>query len=53
MKFSYLAIDGKGKKYRREVTAESREDVKRILAERGMTAIEISEYKDSAIDGKP
>lgn len=46
MKYSYLAIDGKNKKYRSEVTAESREDVKRILAERGMTAIEISEYKD-------
>ena len=47
MKYSYLAIDGKNKKYRSEVTAESREDVKRILAERGMTAIEISETKDS------
>ena len=46
MKYSYLAIDGKGKKYRSEVTAESREDVKRILAERSMTAIEISEVKD-------
>ena len=47
MKYSYLAIDGKNKKYSSEVTAESREDVKRILAERGMTAIEISETKDS------
>jgi len=47
LKYSYLAIDGKNKKYRSEVTAESREDVKRILAERGMTAIEISETKDS------
>ncbi len=46
MKYSYLAIDGKGKKYRSEVTAESREDVKRILSERGMTAIEIGEMKD-------
>ncbi len=46
MKYSYLAIDGKGKKYRNEVTAESREDVKRILSERGMTAIEIGEMKD-------
>ena len=46
MKYSYLAIDGKGKKYRSEVTAESREDVKRVLADRGMTAIEISEMKD-------
>jgi len=47
LKYSYLAIDGKNKKYRSEVTADSREDVKRILAERGMTAIEISETKDS------
>ena len=46
MKFSYLAIDGKGKKYRSEITADSREDVKRVLADRGMTALEISEYKD-------
>jgi len=46
LKYSYLAIDGKGKKYRSEVTAESREDVKRILSERGMTAIEIGEMKD-------
>ncbi len=46
MKYSYLAIDGKNKKYRSEVNAESREEVKRILADRGMTAIEISEYKD-------
>ncbi len=46
MKYSYLAIDGKNKKYRSEVAAESREDVKRILADRGMTAIEISEVKD-------
>lgn len=51
MKYSYLAIDSKNKKYRSEVTAESREDVKRILAERGMTAIEISEYKDPALGG--
>lgn len=48
MKYSYLAIDGKSKKYRSEINAESREEVKRILAERGMTAIEISEYKDPA-----
>ena len=46
MKYSYLAIDGKGKKYRSEVAADSREDVKRVLADRGMTAIEISEVKD-------
>ena len=46
MKYSYLAIDGKGKKYRSEVTAETREDVKRLLADRGMTAIEISEFKE-------
>ena len=51
MKFSYLAIDGKGKKYRSEVTAESRDEVKRILAERNMTALEISEYKDPAAGG--
>lgn len=51
MKYSYLAIDGKNKKYRSEVTAESRDEVKRILAERGMTALEISEYKDPAAGG--
>ena len=49
MKYSYLAIDGKGKKYRSEVTAESREDVKRILSERGMTAIEIGEMKQDQL----
>lgn len=46
MKYNYLAIDGKNKKYRSEINAESREEVKKILAERGMTAIEISEYAD-------
>ena len=51
MKYSYLAIDGKNKKYRSEINAESREDVKRILADRGMTALEISEVKD-ALDGQ-
>ncbi len=51
MKYSYLAIDGKNKKYRSEVTAESRDEVKRILAERGMTALEISEYKDPSQGG--
>jgi len=48
LKYSYLAIDGKGKKYRSEVTADSREDVKRLLADRGMSALEISEYKDGS-----
>ena len=51
MKYSYLAIDGKNKKYRSEVTADSRDEVKRILAERGMTALEISEYKDPSMGG--
>jgi len=51
LKYSYLAIDGKNKKYRSEINAESREDVKRILADRGMTALEISEVKD-ALDGQ-
>ncbi len=51
MKYSYLAVDGKNKKYRSEVNAESRDEVKRILAERGMTALEISEYKDPAAGG--
>ena len=50
MKYTYLAIDSKNKKYRSEVTAESRDEVKRILAERGMTALEISESKDGVID---
>ena len=52
MKYTYLAIDGKNKKYRSEVVADSREDVKRILAERGMTPLEISESKDSVNDGQ-
>ena len=51
MKYSYLAVDGKNKKYRSEVTAESRDEVKKILAERGMTALEISEYKDPSTTG--
>lgn len=46
MKYSYLAVDSKNKKYRSEMIADSREDVKRALAEKGMTAIEISEYVD-------
>ena len=46
MKYNYLAIDSKNKKYRSEVTADSRDEVKRILAERGMTALEISEVKE-------
>ncbi len=52
MKYTYLAIDGKNKKYRSEVVADSREDVKRILAERGMTPLEISESKDAVGDGQ-
>ena len=48
MKYSYLAIDARNKKNRGELTAESRDEVKKILAERGMTALEISEYKDPA-----
>jgi len=52
LKYTYLAIDGKNKKYRSEVVADSREDVKRILAERGMTPLEISESKDAVGDGQ-
>ncbi len=52
MKYTYLAIDGKNKKYRSEIIADSRDDVKRILAERGMTPLEISESKDSVADGQ-
>ena len=50
MKYSYLAVDRKNKKNRGEVTAESRDEVKRILAERGMTALEISEAKEGSVD---
>ena len=50
MKYSYLAVDRKNKKNRGEVTAESRDEVKRILAERGMTALEISETKEGSVD---
>ncbi|MDE7390698.1 MAG: type II secretion system F family protein [Lachnospiraceae bacterium] len=46
MKYSYLAVDSKSKKYRSEMVADSRDEVKRKLAERGMTAIEISEAVD-------
>lgn len=48
MKYSYEAIDGKNKKYRSDIVANSRDEVKKILAERGMTAIKISEYIESA-----
>lgn len=48
MKYTYVAIDGKNRKHRSEVVADSKEDVKRMLAERGMTALEIKEFADPA-----
>lgn len=48
MRYSYVAIDGRNKKYRQDINAESREEVKKLLADRGMTAIEIKEYIDPA-----
>ncbi len=46
MKYSYQAVNSKGRKFKGEIEAENIDDVKRILSEKGMTALDVREYLD-------
>lgn len=51
MKYNYVAVNEKGRKYRNEMVANSKEEVKKNLAQRGMIATSIVEAaKDTQED---
>lgn len=45
MEFSYVAVNEKNRKYRNRMTANTKEEVKRKLEQRGLIAISINEVK--------
>ena len=45
MEFSYVAVNEKNRKYRNRMTANTKEEVKRKLEQRGLIAISIDEVK--------
>lgn len=53
MKFSYVAVNEKNRKYKSEMVANSREEVERNLKARGMIALEITEAKKVANEDLP
>ncbi len=52
MKYTYIAVNEKNKKYKSEITANSREEAKRLLQMRGLTALKIDEFVDTAESNK-
>ena len=47
MEFSYVAVNEKNRKYRNRMTANTKEEVKRKLEQRGLIAISINEVYQS------
>lgn len=50
MKYTYVAVNNKNRKYRGEINAESRSEVIRLLQARGMTALSIDEFIEGVSD---
>lgn len=50
MKYNYVAVNNKNRKYRGMMNAESRSEVIRLLQARGMTALSIDEYIEGITD---
>lgn len=53
MKFSYTAVNSKNRKYKSEMIANSKEEVKKNLEKRGMTALSIIEVKKNPQEDIP
>ncbi|MBD9049139.1 MAG: type II secretion system F family protein [Ruminococcus sp.] len=53
MEFSYVAVNEKNRKYRNRMTANTKEEVKRKLEQRGLIAISINEVKKGSQDDIP
>lgn len=53
MEFSYVAINEKNRKYRNRMTANTKEEVKRKLEQRGLIAISIDEVKKGSQEDIP
>ena len=50
MKYTYVAVNNKNRKYHGEINAESRSEVIRLLQARGMTALTIDEFIEGVSD---
>lgn len=53
MEFSYVAVNEKNRKYRNRMTANTKEEVKRMLEQRGLIAISIDEVKKGSQEDIP
>ena len=53
MEFSYVAVNEKNRKYRNRMTANTKEEVKRKLEQRGLIAISIDEVKKCSQEDIP
>lgn len=53
MEFSYVAVNEKNRKYRNRMTANTEEEVKRKLEQRGLIAISINEVKKGSQEDIP
>ena len=53
MEFSYVAVNEKNRKYRNRMTANTKEEVKRKLDQRGLIAISIDEVKKGSQEDIP
>ena len=53
MEFSYVAVNEKNRKYRNRMTANTKEEVKRKLEQRGLIAISIDEVKKGSQEDIP
>lgn len=53
MEFSYVAVNEKNRKYRNRMTANTKEEVKRNLEQRGLIAISIDEVKKGSQEDIP
>ncbi len=53
MEFSYVAVNEKNRKYRNRMTANTKEEVKRKLEQRGLIAISINEVKKDSQEDIP
>lgn len=53
MEFSYVAVNEKNRKYRNRMTANTKEEVKRKLEQRGLIAISIDEVKKDSQEDIP
>ncbi|WP_449077101.1 type II secretion system F family protein [Ruminococcus sp.] len=53
MEFSYVAVNEKNRKYRNRMTANTKEEVKRKLEQRGLIALSIDEVKKGSQEDIP